>query len=323
MPIELSYIMAPLVGGAIGYITNDIAIRMLFRPHRAKYLFGVHIPFTPGLIPKEKGRIADAIGGAVSENLMNKEVLAKYLLSEEMVGKVRRSTSDFLNNQRNNPETVAHFLRRYLSEDELTYISQTINNELAKQVKSKFEDSAIGNSVAHSAVEHVIAKLKSLSPLEVFASLGILKGNPLRSLASAVVIGKLLGLLRDPIENALAKIINEMLRNKSEDIVSQFIGNETAKFLDMPLNELLNDKAEQLAQVVDMVVNIYRHIITDHLPRILDSIDISKIIRNRIEEMDVIETETLVMQVMNRELRAIVWLGALLGLIMGSINALI
>ena len=29
--MELSYIIAPLLGGVIGYITNDIAIRMLFR----------------------------------------------------------------------------------------------------------------------------------------------------------------------------------------------------------------------------------------------------------------------------------------------------
>ena len=30
-----SYILAPLVGGVIGYVTNDITIRMLFRPHTA------------------------------------------------------------------------------------------------------------------------------------------------------------------------------------------------------------------------------------------------------------------------------------------------
>ena len=56
------YFVGPLVGAVIGYITNDIAIRMLFRPHQAKYFMGIHIPFTPGIIPKEKARIAGAIG---------------------------------------------------------------------------------------------------------------------------------------------------------------------------------------------------------------------------------------------------------------------
>ena len=63
--MDLSYIMAPLLGGVIGYITNDIAIRMLFRPHTAKYVFGIHIPFTPGIIPKEKERIAEAFDNRV------------------------------------------------------------------------------------------------------------------------------------------------------------------------------------------------------------------------------------------------------------------
>lgn len=75
MSFEVSYIIAPLLGGIIGYITNDIAIRMLFRPHKAKYLFGIKMPFTLGIIPKEKGRIASAIGGAISENLMKLFVL--------------------------------------------------------------------------------------------------------------------------------------------------------------------------------------------------------------------------------------------------------
>lgn len=63
--------------------------------------------------------------------------------------------------------------------------------------------------------------------------------------------------------------------------------------------------------------------ISEHLPKILASIDISKIVRERINEMDVNETEKLIFKVMNKELKAIVWLGALLGLLMGSINILI
>ena len=71
------------------------------------------------------------------------------------------------------------------------------------------------------------------------------------------------------------------------------------------------------------IESIYHSIITEHLPKILQSIDISKIVRERINEMDVNETEKLIFQVMDKELKAIVWLGALLGLVMGSINCLI
>lgn len=50
-----SYILLSLVGGFIGYVTNDIAIRMLFRPHTAKHFMGWRVPFTPSIIVNEKG----------------------------------------------------------------------------------------------------------------------------------------------------------------------------------------------------------------------------------------------------------------------------
>ena len=93
MQIELSYLLGPLMGGIIGYITNYLAIRMMFRPHQPKHIFGKRIPFTPGIIPKERFRIAEAVGDSISENLMNKEVLAKNLLSEEMLGKIGCASS--------------------------------------------------------------------------------------------------------------------------------------------------------------------------------------------------------------------------------------
>lgn len=52
MSVELSYLLGPLTGGIIGYFTNWLAIKMMFRPHKAKYIFGMKIPFTPGLMPK-------------------------------------------------------------------------------------------------------------------------------------------------------------------------------------------------------------------------------------------------------------------------------
>lgn len=60
--MQWEWLVGPAMGGLIGYVTNDIAVRMLFRPHAAKRLFGRRLPFTPGLIPKERARLANAIG---------------------------------------------------------------------------------------------------------------------------------------------------------------------------------------------------------------------------------------------------------------------
>lgn len=324
--METTYFIAPLLGGLIGYITNDIAIRMLFRPHKAKYLFGIHIPFTPGIIPKEKGRIAEAIGGVISENLMNNEVLEKYLLSDEMIGKVRSEVEEFISTQQQNQESVARFLGHYLSNDEIDTIAQNINQSITKQTYEKLADSSVGDKVAHIAIDHVAQKLTIDGAQELLSgiagALGGLKGMA-AGLFGGNIVAKFLGMLREPAEHFLAKNINTMLRDNGEEIVSNMIGGEVDNFLNKPVCKLLEGHEGQLAQTVDTIESIYRSIITEHLPKILESIDISKIVRERINEMDVNETEKLIFQVMDKELKAIVWLGALLGLLMGCINCFV
>lgn len=320
------YIVAPLVGGVIGYITNDIAIRMLFRPHTAKYLFGMKVPFTPGIIPKEKGRIAEAIGGTISQNLMNQEVMQRYLLSDEMTQKVRDSVEEFLNTQKENQESVAEFLRHYLSDEELQGIVASVNTNLTNQVYHKLSDSELGKNVAHIVVDNVVDKMKAMDPKEILS--GIAGGlGGLKAAAVTMLGGSLLGnffsLLREPAENMLANNINNMLQKNGAEIVSNMIGNEAQTFIDTPVATLLEGKDEQIQQTVNTIESVYRTVISEQLPRILESVDIAKIVRERINEMDVNETEKLIFQVMDKELKAIVWLGALLGMIMGSINLLI
>lgn len=324
--MEASYIIAPLLGGVIGYITNDIAIRMLFRPHTAKYLFGIHIPFTPGIIPKEKGRIAEAVGGVISENLMNNEVLEKYLLSEEMIGKIRSAVEGFIATQQKNSETVAQFLEHYLSKEEIDSISKSVNQSITKQTYDKLADSSVGEKVAHVAIDHVAKKLTIDGAQELLAGIGGALGG-IGGMAAGLfggnIVAKFLSMLREPAEHFLANNINTMLRNNGKEIVSNMVDGEVDNFLSKPVCRLLEGHEAQLAQAVDTIESIYRSVITEHLPKILDSIDISKIVRERINEMDVNETEKLIFQVMDKELKAVVWLGALLGLVMGSINIFI
>ena len=318
MAFSTSYIIAPFVGSVIGYITNDLAIRMLFCPHTAKYVFGMHVPFTPGIIPKEKGRIAKAIGQVISENLMNQEVLGQYLLSEAMVGKLRSGVDGFIETQKGNEETLRQFIGHYLTAEEISGMATNINANLSGQIKSKLTDSAVGNKVAHLAMEHV---LNSLSGKDSEELLDQIIGFP-RALGRGI-LSTILTMLQDPAERMLSRNINEILKNNSEEMVSNLIGTELNSFLDTPVKKLLAGKDEQLAKITNKVEELYRTVITEHLPRILDTLDISKIVTDRINEMDVVETEKLILQVMKKELRAIVWLGAGLGFLMGFINVII
>ncbi len=86
MSVPLNLILPPVLGAVIGYFTNDIAIRMLFRPYRPFYLGGYQVPFTPGLIPSNQGRLASRIADTITRSLLTPEELqniARRLLQLE------------------------------------------------------------------------------------------------------------------------------------------------------------------------------------------------------------------------------------------------
>ena len=75
----LPWILPPLLGAVIGYITNRIAIKMLFRPLEPKRVLGVRVPLTPGVIPRNRFDLARTIGRMVSEQLLSPKALREQL----------------------------------------------------------------------------------------------------------------------------------------------------------------------------------------------------------------------------------------------------
>ena len=297
------YFVGPLVGAAIGFFTNYIAIRMLFRPHQPKYLMGFHIPFTPGIIPKEKSRIASSIGKAVSENLMNREVLEKSLLSEEMLTKMNAAIDEFVTTQSQNDETIEQFARHYLNEEDIAAMHHDVTSGIVKMITGKLQDSRMGDNIAHMATEHALEKTRN-------------------SLAGRLGADLLIQPLAQPIEKLMAKHINEILQNNSQQMIQNLVNEESGHLMGMTMSQVVTSHSEQLEKVKNSIFNAYRVIITEHLPRILQDIDISAIIEQRINEMDMAEAEAIILDVMKKELRAIVWLGGLLGGIMGILSVL-
>ena len=88
LSILLRLLIPPLAGGVIGYFTNDLAIKMLFRPYKPIYIGGRKLPFTPGLIPSNQGRLAKRVSDTIMGSLLTPteiQNLAKRLLQTERV----------------------------------------------------------------------------------------------------------------------------------------------------------------------------------------------------------------------------------------------
>lgn len=78
----LHYASPPVVGAFIGYFTNMVAIKMLFRPLRAWRVMGVRVPFTPGVIPGKREELAANIGEMVGEHLLTSKEIGQALANE-------------------------------------------------------------------------------------------------------------------------------------------------------------------------------------------------------------------------------------------------
>ena len=82
------YVAPPVAGAIIGYFTNDIALKMLFRPYKPIYLGKRQLPFTPGLIPRNQERLAKRIADTIMGSLLTPDELqnlAQRLLQTDRV----------------------------------------------------------------------------------------------------------------------------------------------------------------------------------------------------------------------------------------------
>lgn len=112
MKTLLLFAVPPLAGALIGFVTNVVAIKMLFRPLREIRLFGIRLPFTPGILPRQRRRLADSIGGMVKRELLTPDLLRQRLKRNDVREKVFRSVSRFTET------ALASPLRDILSGDE-------------------------------------------------------------------------------------------------------------------------------------------------------------------------------------------------------------
>ena len=235
---------------------------------------------------------------------MNREVLEKSLLSDEMLTKIGDAIDEFVTTQSANNETIEEFARHYLPQEDIDAMRENATDGIVRMITSKLQDSKLGESIARMATQHVMEKTR-------------------KSVAGRFGADMLLQPIAQLVEGILAKHINEILHNNSRQMVENLVAEESTKLTGMTMRSLMTGHDEQVKQAKNGILNAYRVIITEHLPRILQDIDISTIIEQRINDMDMDEAEAIILDVMKKELRAIVWLGALLGSIMGTLNMLV
>ena len=301
--LNWEFLIGPIVGGVIGYITNGIAIKMLFRPLKPIYILGVKLPFTPGIIPKEKGRIARSIGQIVGGELINEEVLRKVLLQESIYAKIDEKIDELIEEYEISELTVKEVCERVIAPPILEEIGDQVGTEIADKIYTKVSQLNLGQI----AVAYFINEMKEGSFKSLFGAFAFFINDSL-------------------IENIGAKlepIINQMISDKGKALIEEGVREEGEAFFNRPINKAIVKVKEKSELIKKAVRESYIYFVKNNLSNALKIIDLSQVAEERINAFDTLELEKMILQIMSKELNAIIWLGALLGAILGCILSLV
>lgn len=294
-------ITGPLIGAVIGYFTNYLAVKMLFRPRYEIKLLGKKLPFTPGVIPKGKARLARVIGKTVVERLLTQEDMSRHLLSEEMKKAVTERVLTMAHD--NIKKEIIEFFG--MKEEKYREKREALCDVISFQIYDSVASMPIKEKVTSSMVNGVKEKLREMSEESIIGPMieMMLTEERIVSLAEPIA-----GKISDYVENHGMDYIRPAVHGKLEQIEDA----TTAELL-----EMVNIGEASLRRFIE---GLYVKTVRDNISSVLKHIDLAVLIENKINDMDVIELENMVLSVMKKELNTIVRLGALIGLIIGTLN---
>ena len=107
----LPWIVFPLVGALIGYATNWLAVKMLFRPRQP---WGAGVLKFQGVVPRRQEALADSISETVQDELISPEDVAelvqKIATSEDVRQKLQSKVDALIAEQLQSLGPMASFL---------------------------------------------------------------------------------------------------------------------------------------------------------------------------------------------------------------------
>jgi uncharacterized membrane protein YheB (UPF0754 family) len=266
--MDVLTIMTPFFCAALGYGTNWLAIKMLFRPHREISWGRFKLPFTPGLMPKERYVLAKKIGETISVNILTAEAVEEALANSEFGKRLRGAVNSAVDSVLFNESGLIPFTE--------------IKNISAK------------------AAEYIAGLEESNPALD-----GQLRDGVKRIAEDSV--GKFAGLFinYDKLYSSIKEKLCEFIRDgEAGDKLGGFLSSLTDEN-----REMIKEKAGEAVMFA----------LRKGSAALASSLDFAKIIEERINLLDVAETERLIVSIANRELKAITAVGGVIGFIIGLV----
>lgn len=292
-------ILAPILGAVIGYITNSLAIAMLFHPYEAHYIGKWKLPFTPGLIPAQKNRIAKSLGDAIGVQLLGADTLKAEALSEETVSRLRDGVTGWLEKQTCEERSLRQILAERKSEARVAHYADKIRAATGDFILEKINDAHLGDAIAAQTMRDIR---------------GGFQHGILGSFINDTVLAS--------IQRSIANVIDQKVSALGPELIEGQLGKLENDLLDARLCDLTAPQKGNIPKLADRAVSLYRDFVERDLESLLRAVQIDKIVEKKIAAFEPEEIERTVNGIVKHELNAIVYLGALLGFFMGFISLL-
>ncbi|MDU5107573.1 MULTISPECIES: DUF445 domain-containing protein [unclassified Clostridium] len=185
-----------IVGGLIGWVTNILAIKLLFRPIKPIKIPILNIEII-GLIPKRKNEIATNIGEVISNELLSMEDILDQAFNSSNGENFNSYLIDKIKNVINEKLNIIPMPFRIMASP---YIDEILNNEVPKAVNEISADllnKAKENVDIQKIVEEKINELdlEKLEEIIIKVAKKELKHIEILGLVLGAVIGVLQGIL--------------------------------------------------------------------------------------------------------------------------------
>lgn len=293
----IDILAGPVIGAIIGYCTNYIAVKMLFKPLKPVKIGTWTLPFTPGIIPKGKARMAKAMGEAVGDHLLTKQDLEQILLSDEVKKTVVQAVGSGLQTIQSNEDTVETFLGHYVEQEDYAQMRGKLENFITEKISNGLEQMDVGAIIAEEGAKEVKNKFQG-------------------SMVSMFLNDDLIQSIAVPIGNKVGEYIRENGREKIHPLV---VG-EIAAAENLPVKQLMEKIPLGQENVLELVEAVYVKFVGEKAGELAEKFHIAQVVEDKINEMDVLEVEHILLGIMKKELNAVVNLGALIGFILGLLN---
>ncbi len=159
-----------LVYGITGYGTNWLALRMIFRPYEAKRIAGLKVPFTPGIISKNKSRFAQNMGKFVQQSLLNRDSIvnnfhgSRKLLRESLLRMIAQDDYALLQKTLTQNEIAISSYLQNQADSFLDSKQESLWKALEKQIQGLLKQnlSNLDTSTLKSAIKTQVSSQKLL-----------------------------------------------------------------------------------------------------------------------------------------------------------------